>query len=288
VQISVSHTTRYRFEIAPAHGLQRLRLKPKSTHDQIVHEWRMGVEGAEIQAQYDDHNHNHTALVSFTPDTRDVVVTCDGLVETADNAGIIGAHTGLMPLWAYLDQTALTRPGPLLRNLTAGFRGPASERLELLPRLSAAVRAAVDFEVGHTDAKTTAEMALAAGQGVCQDHAHVFIGAARLLGIPARYVSGYLLMDGQIEQQAGHGWAEAHIDELGWVGFDVANAISPDQRYVRVASGLDYRDAAPVTGISLGAGDSALSVRLSIGEQLGGKQRGGQQQADPEHRSQVG
>jgi transglutaminase-like putative cysteine protease len=96
---------------------------------------------------------------------------------------------------------------------------------------------------------TTAEAALTAGRGVCQDQAHVFIAGARALGIPARYVSGYLLIDGREEQEAGHGWAEGFVDGLGWIGFDIANEICPDDRYVRVASGRDYRDAAPVKGL---------------------------------------
>ena len=137
-----------------------------------------------------------------------------------------------------------------------------------LHQLSALVHAAIAYQIGETSAETTAEQALTRGAGVCQDHAHTFIAAARLLGIPARYVSGYLLMDGQIEQQAGHAWAEAHVPGLGWVGFDVSNAISPDRRYVRVATGADYRDAAPVTGISLGAGQAGLSVQLAVQQQV--------------------
>jgi transglutaminase-like putative cysteine protease len=82
---------------------------------------------------------------------------------------------------------------------------------------------------------------------VCQDHAHIFIGAARAADIPARYVSGYLMMNDRIEQDATHAWAEAHVEELGWVGFDISNGISPDPRYVRVATGRDYRHAAPLT-----------------------------------------
>ena len=274
MQISVSHTTRYRFDIAPAHGLQRLRLKPKSSHGQVVLDWNMAVEGAVVQASYDDHNNNQTVLVSFAPDTRDIVVTCAGVVETADNAGIIGPHTGSMPLWAFLGQTDLTRPGPRLWALAAGFRTNTASPLDRLHELSAAVHDAVAFEVGRTDAKTTAEMALSAGHGVCQDHSHIFIAVARLLEIPARYVSGYLLMDESVKQQAGHGWVEAHVDELGWVGFDVANGVCPDQRYVRVATGFDYCDAAPVTGISLGAGGSELSVLLSVDERIGSQQQG--------------
>ncbi len=280
MQISVSHTTRYRVDIAPAHGLQRLRLKPKSSHGQVVLDWTMTVEGAEVQSLYDDHNHNQTALVSFSAGTQDIVVTCAGLVETADNAGVIGPHTGCMPLWAFIGQTDLTRPGARLRALATRFRGGAGNPLDRLHALAAAVHDAVAFKTGQTDAKTTAEAALAAGHGVCQDHSHIFIAAARLLDIPARYVSGYLLMaetsdSSAAPQPAGHGWVEAHVDKLGWVGFDVANGVCPDERYVRVATGFDYRDAAPVTGISQGAGGSELSVLLSVDQRSGAQQQAG-------------
>ena len=130
------------------------------------------------------------------------------------------------------------------------------------------MREAVNYEVGRTEADTTAENALRAGHGVCQDHAHIFIGIARHLGIPARYVSGYLVLDGRVEQEAGHGWAEAHVEGLGWVGFDISNAISPDDRYVRLASGRDYRDAAPITGISFGTGETTLAVDLAVEQQI--------------------
>ena len=85
--------------------------------------------------------------------------------------------------------------------------------------------------------------------------------------MPARYVSGYLMMNDRIDQEAGHAWAEAHIENIGWVGFDVSNAISPDERYIRVATGCDYRDAAPVTGISWGDGEIALAVSLAVEQQ---------------------
>jgi transglutaminase-like putative cysteine protease len=137
----------------------------------------------------------------------------------------------------------------------------------MLHELSRTVLESVRYETGTTDVDTKAEAALEAGHGVCQDHAHIFIGAARLLDIPARYVSGYLKMDGQVEQEAGHGWAEAHVDGLGWVGFDVSNGISPDERYVRVATGCDYTDAAPVAGLSLGRGHSELQVELAVEQQ---------------------
>ncbi len=268
MRLAIRHTTSYAFSQPVTHGLQRLRLKPKSTHGQQVLDWQMHLEGVRHEAEYDDHHHNRTVLVSVLPGTLAVIISCTGLIETSDNAGMLGHHTGHMPLWAFLDQTRLTRPGARMRALVAGLEVNGVAPLDKLHALSRAVLAAVSYEIGHTLVDTPAEEAMAAGRGVCQDHAHIFIGCARALGIPARYVSGYLMMNDRIDQEAGHGWAEAHVERLGWVGFDVSNGISPDSRYVRVATGCDYREAAPVTGISWGPGDSALAVSLAVEQQL--------------------
>jgi len=271
MRLAVRHVTRYRFDPPLAHGLQRLRLGPKETHGQKVREWRMQLAGAKVEGSYDDHNANHVTLVSLEAGTAELVITCSGVVDTADQSGILGPHTGKLPLWAFLPQTPLTRPGSRMRALVAGLgagaRAEAGDTLALLHALSAGVLEAVAYEAGHTHAQTSAEEALVAARGVCQDHAHIFIGCARALGVPARYVSGYLMMNDRVEQEAGHAWVEAHVDGLGWVGFDVSNGISPDARYVRVASGRDYAEAAPVTGISFGAGEGEVSVSLAVEQQ---------------------
>lgn len=267
MRLSIRHTTHYRFDSPIGHGLQRLRLTPKSTHGQHVHAWRMDYVGARFEAEYEDQHQNRTTLISLEPGAQEVTVTCTGMVGTADSAGVVGPHSGFMPRWAFLAQTPLTRPGPRMRALAVTMEPHRHDPLNMLHRLSDAVLDAVKYELGHTSADTGAEAAVAAGHGVCQDHAHVFIGCARALGVPARYVSGYLMMNDRVVQDAGHAWAEALVEGLGWVGFDVSNGISPDARYVRVASGCDYRDAAPVTGISFGAGDSVLKVLLEVEQQ---------------------
>jgi transglutaminase-like putative cysteine protease len=188
-------------------------------------------------------------------------------VETEDKAGVSGRHAGHLPLWAFLNQTELTRPGPRLKQLVASIPGSGEELVPRLHALSDLIRDRVTYETGRTDVGTSAEDAAAAEHGVCQDHAHIFITAARMLGVPARYVSGYLMMNDRVEQEATHAWAEAWVEGLGWVGFDVSNGISPDPRYVRVATGRDYRDAAPVTGISFGAVTEELSVNLAVEQQ---------------------
>ena len=92
----------------------------------------------------------------------------------------------------------------------------------------------------------------------------MFSAAARRLGFPARYVSGYLMMNETIDQAASHAWAEAHVPGLGWVAFDASNGISPDERYVRVATGRDFRDATPVSGIRLGKAEEQLAVSITV------------------------
>ena len=264
MRLGIEHTTRYEFSQPVAHGLQRLRLTPKNTQGQKVLSWNMELIGARLEVEYDDHNHNRTVLVSAEPGARVVEIRCTGTVDTADNAGVIGQHSGHMPLWSFLAQTPLTRPGSKMRAIIGGLETPRSETLPLLHELSLQVLEQVAYATGETGVSTTGEEAAALGKGVCQDHVHIFIGAARALGVPARYVSGYLMINDRIEQEAGHAWAEAHIDHLGWVGFDVSNRISPDERYVRVATGRDYSEAAPVTGLSYGAGETVLEVRLAV------------------------
>lgn len=267
--LSIRHTTHYAFARPVVHALQRLRLTPKETQGQRIIDWQMTFENAHAELQYDDQHFNHVTLIGLTPGARAVTVTCEGTVETEDNAGVIGRHSGHLPLWSFLRQTPLTRPGTKLRRLLLEVPGIVDGApLEFLHALSGLIRDRIAYETGRTHSATTAEEAIGHGAGVCQDHAHIFIGAARARRIPARYVSGYLMMDDRIEQEATHAWAEAHVEGLGWVGFDVSNGICPDPRYVRVATGSDYRDAAPVTGISFGG---AAAEVLTVGVAVAGR-----------------
>ena len=267
MRLRIDHATRYAFSRPVQHGLQRLRLTPKVTNGQQVIDWTMDLTGARLEVEYDDHNHNRTSLISVEPGVSAVEVRCSGTIVTANNHGVIGHHAGHMPLWSFLAQTALTRPGPGVKAIVAQVDAPRSDIVAQLHQLSALVIAAVRYVPGTTTVETSAEQSVGLGLGVCQDHAHIFICGARSLGIPARYVSGYLMLTDRVDQDAGHAWAEAHVDGLGWVGFDVSNGISPDERYVRVATGRDYREAAPVIGLSYGAGETQLEVRLAVEQQ---------------------
>jgi len=286
MRLAIRHTTRYRFNGPVRHGIQRLRLTPKATQGQEIVNWSMDYEGAREELAYNDQNHNHVILIGVDEGAQEVTITCRGEVRTEDKSGVIGYHAGHLPLWAFLGQTELTRAGPRVRQLIASVERSPEGMVPTLHNLSAAIRERVEYKTGTTGVRTNAEEALTTGSGVCQDHAHIFIAAARALEIPARYVSGYLMLDDRIEQEATHAWAEAWVQGLGWVGFDISNGISPDPRYVRLATGRDYRDAAPITGISFGASMDNLSVDVAVEQQLPEQSPGGQSQSQADGQSQ--
>lgn len=267
MQLTITHRSRYRFEQPPNYGLQQLRKTPKNHNGQVVQNWSLEIDGGRIETEFKDHHANQVALISFAPDTTEITITCQGLVETENTNGVIGKQKGYVPLWLFQRSTELTRATANVRRLTKGLREEFENDIALLHGLSARILDAVSYQLGETDTSTTADAALERGAGVCQDHAHVFLAAARALGFPARYVSGYLMMNNHIDQDATHAWAEAHVDGIGWVGFDISNAISPDNRYVRVATGLDYREAAPISGLRYGAGSEQLAVDVMVAEQ---------------------
>jgi transglutaminase-like putative cysteine protease len=264
MQLKIEHRTQYQFAKPVPYGLQRLRLIPKENASQKILKWDTQIEGGQIQADYLDYHNNHVLLASIDENATVISVTCRGEVETTDTTGVIGRHQGHVPLWYFLKPTKLTEPGKDIQTLAKTAAAKSGTTLETLHTLSTDILAAVQYDVGHTDSSTSAEMAMAAGHGVCQDHAHVFLAAARSLGIPARYVSGYLKLTDRVDQDASHAWAEAHVDGIGWVGFDISNGISPDAHYVRVATGADYAEAAPISGISFGGGAQSMVVSLAV------------------------
>jgi transglutaminase-like putative cysteine protease len=262
MRLKITHTTQYHYDEPVAYALQRLRLVPLDGPTQKIAEWKLEIEGATQEVRFADQFGNDTRLISVSGEPHTISVHAAGEVETLDTNGIVGPHRGFAPLWLFLRQTGLTEPGEGVDALLAAM--PEGRGIEWLHELVNRIRDKVAYEVGATDAATTAEQALAHAKGVCQDHAHVFLSAARKAGYPARYVSGYLMLVETTDQVASHAWAEAHVDGLGWVGFDISNGISPDERYVKLAAGCDYRDAMPISGIRLGSANERLEVHITV------------------------
>ena len=267
MQLSIRHVTTYSYA-RPARGIiQLLRATPLSFTGQNVLDWRIDVDvDARLREGRDGYG-NVTHMLYVDKPVARLSVSVSGRVLTEDRAGVVQGLPHDLPPQVFCRATPLTEAGPevvaLARSLDAG-PDPALGRLHNLNhRLYETMR----FDPEATQADTNAEQACAAGHGVCQDFAHMFIAASRLLGIPARYVSGHLFRrDGAHVQEASHAWAEAWVGDLGWVAFDPANGISADDAYVRVACGLDYRDAAPVAGARSGGGAEDLTVEVAVNE----------------------
>ena len=261
MRLKISHMTEYSYAEPVEFALQRLRLTPQDCPGQRVVSWQTSVTGAGREAVYTDHFGNRVELVSINDGGQSISIMAMGEIETEERNGVFGPHLGYVPLWLYLRETPLTKAGKLIRELARSTEGDGD--LARMHSLMLAITEAVEYRKDITDIDTMAEQALELKAGVCQDFAHIFITAARHLGLPARYVSGYMRDESSMDA-ASHAWAEAHIRGLGWVGFDPANEICPDERYVRLASGLAYADTAPVSGMRIGNAPEMVTVSVSV------------------------
>ncbi len=264
MRIGITHTTNYRSEGA-ARSIQALRLTPVFGLGQTVVSWQVRVPGQGLALRYVDAFGNLVDLVASHGAVREVEIVAEGVVDTSDTAGVVGFPVEAIVPAVCLRATRLTDVDDAIRGFAAGCRREEG-RLATLHAILDGLHAAVAYDTTATGSDTTAAAAFAAKRGVCQDHAHVFIAAARSLGIPARYVTGYLLTDGG-DSVAHHAWAEALVPEIGWIGFDAANGQCPTERYVRLAVGLDAIEAAPVRGVRHGAASERLMVNVAVVEQ---------------------
>jgi transglutaminase-like putative cysteine protease len=279
MRLKITHRTEYRYDEPIAYALQRVRLMPCSGATQTVFAWNVTVEGAREEVRFTDHFDNDTRLLCLEGEPRVVSIEATGEVETYNKAGVTGFQRGFAPLWLFMRETDATAPDDKAKALAAQVGEDRDiarlhQLMALIGEPKGDATEPADAKAGQSQAQTNGagqDQAQANGKGETlrhasdgRDQAELFIAAARLLGFPARYVSGYLLVERDAAKAARHAWAEAHVDGLGWVGFDVANLMSPDECYVRVATGRDHRDAMPVSGIRLGQAEERLAVSITV------------------------
>jgi len=179
MQLKIDHTTTYTYDAPVHYALQKVRLRPQISAVQEVGPWSVEVEGGKIEVSYTDHFGNHTDLVSAAPGTQKLTIRAAGVVSTADTTGIYGKVYARAPLWVFEQPTAMTKAGPGIKKLAETAMSYDSA-LDGLHALSALTIKTVPYVIGTTDVKTDAEEAVAIGSGVCQDHAYIFVSAARL------------------------------------------------------------------------------------------------------------
>ena len=262
--LRIEHNTVYDYDQPARYSIQYLRVTPRTHGNQRVRRWT--VDAPSAMHSFVDGYWNVVRVLTLTRPHESLSIRVSGEIETTETHGVLPPEGEPLPTSFYLSASPLCDADPAMRDLAEGLRRELDRGvLNFLHALMAAIHERVAYEVGATHVTSTAATAFAQRTGVCQDHAHIFIGCCRAMGIPARYVSGYLFTGpDRIEHKAGHAWAEAFVPDLGWTGFDVSNAVCPHAGYVRVAAGLDYAAAAPIRGMHRGGNGEQLSVNVRV------------------------
>ena len=244
MKLTVTHTLLFSVG-TPARAVQHVLLSASNTAQQRVERWSIDMPGLAEGASFRDGFGNHAHLVSQVRPEGEIAVTVSGAVETIDKAGVLGRVHFEPPAALFVRPTGLTQPdADLLDGLTAedgriafyhALMGRVHERAAsgtLAPTL-AAEQSQEQSEDGQSQMQSLDEPAEVTASACT----HAFIGAARALDMPARYVTGYLY--GDDGSAATHAWAEAWDDRLGWIGFDPLLNLCPTIHHIRLASGLD-------------------------------------------------
>jgi transglutaminase-like putative cysteine protease len=269
MRLSIRHATTYAYDPPAERCALRLRLYPPGFDSQRVLSWKVSVNEQAVLALLSTATGDRESIWTAAAGGAEISIIAEGEVETRDVAGVVKGLKDTVRPQVYLRPTPLTETDKRIEALAAGVAG--DKPLDRMHALFNAIADAVAYKPGSSSSSTTAAQALKAGQGVCQDHAHVFIAAARVLRIPARYVVGYLLAS-ETTLTETHAWAEAWAPEIGWVGFDPSNRLCPTDRYVRLGCGLDAADAAPIRGNVSGGPKERLSASVDIAQTPGQSQ----------------
>jgi transglutaminase-like putative cysteine protease len=262
MQLHIRHETRYRYERPVKYSVQSLHLTPRRDLSQRALSWHITAPGRRVE-QVDPYG-NISHLLTIEEPHREIQIVVHGVVETAETEG--RQDDGPLSPLAFLAPTALTAPDDALRAFAEDALSHSADPRIRAERLSEAVCDAVKYKSGTSDVRDSAAVAFKSGEGVCQDHAHVFIASARAGGMPARYVSGYLYT-GDASDAASHAWVDVWLGaEIGWQSIDVTHKRPAVRNYCRLAVGRDYLDAAPVRGVRQGGGGEKMEANVLVAE----------------------
>lgn len=264
MQLKVRHTTHYRYQVPASYAVQRLLLTPLDFASQKVRSWTIEAPGIAKSLSYRDAFGNIVHVVTTSGTIEEFTVVAHGVVEASDAAGVVRGLACPMPETVFLRHTKATLPNREIVAIADAARESGGDLIAQMHVLMHDIRSRIAYEIGATTAHTTAAEALAEGRGVCQDHAHVFLAAARHMGLPSRYVTGYIVTGDGNNATASHAWAEVLIPKLGWTGFDAANGVCPTEQYVRVAAGLDASGVVPVMGNRRGGEAETMAVEVNV------------------------
>lgn len=273
--LRLNHRTGYTYKGGATASYNEARMQPQSNADQSVQHTQVDVSPNPWTMSWTDYW--GTLVTSFEVHERHAEMLVDSTsTVTVDRRPVDAAHLTWEQLAApeirdewleVLSVTPRVEPGPQLRELVGQLRGAAATPADLVAATVARLRADVQYVQGRTSVHTRAEDAWTEQAGACQDMAHLTIGALRSQGIPTRYVSGYMLPTRQPavgEPCAGESHAWVQWWDGAWVPLDPSNDSTPDDHYVDVGVGRDYKDVVPLAGIFTGSPGSTMFTRVEI------------------------
>ncbi|WP_027801589.1 transglutaminase family protein [Paraburkholderia dilworthii] len=261
--LTIRHDTSYRYEATVHYSIQQLRLTPANGAAQMVRRWSIDAPG-KLDAAFDAYGNALHTLVINKPHS-EIRLQVSGEVDTiALIDGRLPDDVGPIPLEHFTCATRLTEADAAIRELAGAVPSLASSAS--LIALSERIVERVGYHPGITEVTSTAAQALALGNGVCQDHAHLMLACCRARGVPARYVSGYI-EPGDVPHAASHAWVDVWLDGTGWVSIDVTHAAFASEIYCRLAVARDYEAAAPVRGRRIGGREEQLDVSVTVSAQ---------------------
>jgi transglutaminase-like putative cysteine protease len=283
VHYTIQHLTKFSYETPIRESVMEVRMQPRTEGVQRCVRFGLSTMPASRVKMYDDCDGNTVHHFNIPGRHSRLIITAEALIEMGtpallpDSLGArawdrLDALTANGTFWDLLNPSHFARTTPLLDELRRELglaRGP--DPLHTLTQLTAALFERFEYRPQTTRVDSPVDDALETRQGVCQDFAHIMIALVRGLGVPCRYVSGYLYRqpdrDVRSSDGATHAWVEALLPDAGWVGFDPTNNLVTDERHIRVAIGRDYADVPPTRGVFKGASavHSELGVAVTVG-----------------------
>ncbi len=278
----VDHHSIYTYSKSATGSVMTVYLQPLDGDNQRLLSFDIDIDPIAMPIPCDDSFGNHYHLFNIHRSHMNTTVHSRSTVITSDSAGLpeslapdawsrLREVQQSIDFWDYLTSGKYTRPSPSLTDF-ADKHGllAMQDPLQTLQKTCSTLHKTFTYTPNSTSVYSSIEHILETGKGVCQDYSHVMIALARSWGIPSRYVSGYLFLEGapgeQSPQGASHAWAEFWLPEIGWTGFDPTNNSVVDHRHIRIARGRDYSDVAPTRGVLLGGGDADLEISVTIRE----------------------
>ena len=263
MKLRITHTTTFTYDCAVSEAYMEMRLTPLDAGGQRCESFRLATDPPGEARGYADRFGNHVRhFDTLAPHDR-LVVTARSEVQTPVGYADSDGELSLLDAYDYRQPTAYTPQTASIRAFAREAAVPG-DPLATAGALCRAVHRALAYTPGSTTVRTTADEALGAAQGVCQDFAHVMIAACRALDLPARYVSGYMFAPQRGTASASHAWVDVFVPGPGWISLDPTHDGQQTDHYVRLAVGRDYSDVPPTRGVYKGAGRESMAVDVRV------------------------